>query len=208
VPAVRVVAERLQQPDERVDLAVDVADHVEAAIEQRRELGDGWIGRVHAAPVCSIGKPSGCATLRDRETHMTDLLRKSTPVLIVERIEPVLEFWQRVGVMKVMDVPEGEGGAARLGFAILAGAGLEVMYQTVTSVQADLVASAGVRDAFRTTPQQGYLFVEVAGIRELEQRMQGERLLMPYRETFYGAKELAYDDRAGNVVIFAEMPAA
>jgi hypothetical protein len=99
---------------------------------------------------------------------MTDLLRKSTPVLIVERIEPVLEFWQRVGVMKVMDVPEGEGGAARLGFAILAG----------------------------------------AGIRELEQRMQGERLLMPYRETFYGAKELAYDDRAGNVVIFAEMPAA
>jgi uncharacterized glyoxalase superfamily protein PhnB len=137
-----------------------------------------------------------------------DVLRKSTPVLMVDRIEPVLEFWRRVGVEKVMDVPEGEGAAARLGFAILAGPGVEVMYQTATSVQADLVASAGIRDAFRTEPQQAYLFVEVASIRELEQRMAGERLLMPYRETFYGARELAYDDRAGNVVIFAEMPAA
>lgn len=139
---------------------------------------------------------------------MTDVLRKSTPVLMVERIEPVLEFWKRVGVDKVMDVPEGEGTAARLGFAILAGPGVEVMYQTATSVQADLVESASVRDAFRAEPQQAYLFVEVASIRDLERRMEGERLVMPYRETFYGAKELAYDDRAGNIVIFAEMPAS
>jgi uncharacterized glyoxalase superfamily protein PhnB len=139
---------------------------------------------------------------------MTDVLRKATPVLMVDRIEPVLAFWQRVGVEKVMDVPEGEGAAARLGFAILAGPGIEVMYQTATSVQADLVASASARDAFRTEPQQAFLFVEVASIRELERLMHGERLVVPYRETFYGAKELAYDDRAGNVVIFAEMPAA
>lgn len=135
------------------------------------------------------------------------MLRKSTPVLVVERIEPALEFWQRVGVEKVMDVPEGEGATARVGFAILAGPGLEVMYQTSTSVQADVVASASARGAFRTGAQQAYLFVEVASIRDVERAMQGERLLMPYRETFYGAKELAYDDRAGNVVIFAEMPA-
>ena len=139
---------------------------------------------------------------------MTDVLRKSTPVLMVDRIEPVLAFWQRVGVEKVMDVPEGEGAAARLGFAILAGPGIEVMYQTATSVQTDLVASASARDAFRTEPQQAFLFVEVASIRELERLMHGERLVVPYRETFYGAKELAYDDRAGNVVIFAEMPPA
>jgi uncharacterized glyoxalase superfamily protein PhnB len=138
---------------------------------------------------------------------MPELLLKSTPVLMVARIEPVLEFWRRVGVDKVMEVPEGDAASTRLGFAILAGAGIEVMYQTATSVQADLVASAGDTAAFRTEPQQGYLFVEVASIRELERCMAGERLLMPYRETFYGAKELAYDDRAGNVVIFAEMPA-
>lgn len=135
------------------------------------------------------------------------ILLKSTPVLMVDRIEPVLGFWQRLGVGKVMDVPEGEGAEARLGFAILAGPGIEVMYQTVTSVVADLVASAGDRGAFRTSAQQGYLFVEVASIAGVERLMQGERLVMPFRTTFYGAKELAYDDGAGNIVIFAEMPA-
>jgi hypothetical protein len=139
---------------------------------------------------------------------MSDVIRKSTPVLVVERIEPVLEFWRRVGVEKVMDVPEGEGGDARLGFAILAGPGIEVMYQTATSVAADLVAAAApaYRAAFRTSPQQAYLFVEVASIEDAERRMQGEKLVMPFRTTFYGAKELGYDDRAGNIVIFAEMP--
>ncbi len=137
------------------------------------------------------------------------LTKKVTAVAVVERIEPVLEFWTRVGVEQVMDVPEGEGANARLGFAILAGPGVEVMYQTSSSVQADLVASAApsYRAAFRTAPQQAYLFVEVASIADVERALAGEKLVMPYRETFYGAKELGYDDRAGNIVIFAEMPA-
>lgn len=137
------------------------------------------------------------------------LAKKATAVVVVDRIEPVVEFWKKAGIEKVMDVPEGEGANARLGFAILAGPGVEVMYQTSSSVQADLGASAApeYRAAFRTSPQQAYLFVEVASIREVERTMSGEKLVMPYRETFYGAKELAYDDRAGNIVIFAEMPA-
>jgi hypothetical protein len=135
-------------------------------------------------------------------------IRKATPVLVVDRIEPVLEFWRRVGVEKVMDVPEGEGTAARLGFAILAGPGVELMYQTATSVAADLVAAASEPAFFRRGPQQAALFVEVADLADVERRMTGERLVIPFRTTFYGAKELGYDDRAGNVVVFAEMPAA
>ncbi len=137
------------------------------------------------------------------------LVKKLTAVAVVDRIEPVLEFWKRVGVEKVMDVPEGEGADARLGFAIFAGPGVELMYQTSSSVQADLTASAApsYRAAFRTTPQQAYLFVEVASIADVEKALAGEKLVMPYRETFYGAKELGYDDRAGNIVIFAEMTA-
>jgi hypothetical protein len=137
------------------------------------------------------------------------LVKKATAVIVVERIEPVVEFWKRVGVEKAMEVPEGEGGDARLGCAIFAGPGIEVMYQTSSSVQADLVAAAApsCRVAFRTVPQQAYLFVEVASIKDLGKKMAGEKLVMPYRETFYGAKELGYDDRAGNIVIFAEMPA-
>lgn len=133
------------------------------------------------------------------------VVKKSTPVLVVERIEPALEFWKKVGLEKVTEVPEGEGAMARLGFAILAGPGIEVMYQTSTSVEADLVAAASDRAAFRKGPQQATLFVEVASIAEVEKALAGERLVMPFRTTFYGAKELGYSDRAGNVVVFAEM---
>ncbi len=133
---------------------------------------------------------------------MSALVTKSTPVLVVERIEPVLAFWRKVGIEKAMDVPEGD----HLGFAILAGPGVEIMYQTATSVAADLVA-ASRPDAFRPGPQQTTLFVEVRDIEAVGARLAGERLVMPARTTFYGAKELGYDDGAGNVIVFAEMPA-
>ena len=130
----------------------------------------------------------------------TPVVKKSTPVLVVERLEPALEFWRKLGVEKVMDVPEGD----HLGFVILAGPGIEVMYQTGSSVAADLVAAASDRAAFRGV-QQTTLFVEVADLKAVEQALAGERLVMPFRTTFYGAKELGYLDRAGNVVVFAEM---
>ena len=136
------------------------------------------------------------------------LVKKSTPVLVVERIEPALGFWQRLGVEKVMEVPEGEGEAARIGFAILAGPGVELMYQTADSVRADLAASASDPSGVRDGARQGVLFVEVANLSLVEERLRGERLVMPFRTTFYGAKELGYDDRAGNFVVFAEMPPA
>lgn len=134
------------------------------------------------------------------------LLKKSTPVVVVERIEPVLPFWQKLGLAPTVQVPEEGATPSRTGFAILAGDGLEVMYQTYASVQSDLVASAADRGAFRTTPQQAYLFVEVPSLAAVERALQAEKLVMPFRTTFYGAKELAYDDRAGNIVVFAEMP--
>lgn len=135
------------------------------------------------------------------------LLKKSTPVVVVERIEPALPFWRKLGLAAVVEVPEEGAAPPRLGFAILAGEGIEVMYQTATSVQADLAASASDRAAFRTAPQQAYLFVEVPSLAAVERALAGEKLVMPFRTTFSGAKELAYDDRAGNIVVFAEMPA-
>ena len=60
--------------------------------------------------------------------------KKLSPVLVVERIEPCLPFWQRLGFEKTVEVPY-EGA---LGFAILACDGIEVMYQSVASVKADV----------------------------------------------------------------------
>ncbi len=36
------------------------------------------------------------------------VVRRVTPVLIVDAIEPVLPFWARLGVAKTVEVPDGD----------------------------------------------------------------------------------------------------
>jgi hypothetical protein len=61
-------------------------------------------------------------------------VRKLTPVLYVEEIEPCLDFWYQLGFEKTAEVPEGD----RLGFAILKKDVVEIMYQTRASVGNDI----------------------------------------------------------------------
>jgi len=132
------------------------------------------------------------------------LLRKATPVLVVDRIEPVLPFWRKVGLTPTTEIPDGAADDGRLAFVILAAGGVEIMYQTTASVRDDLVKSASIKDAFRAAPQQTTLFVEVARLSEVENRLEGELVVMPRRTTFYGSTEIGYADAAGNIVVFAE----
>lgn len=129
------------------------------------------------------------------------LLTKATPVLVVDSIEPVVPFWGKVGLTPTTEVPDGSG---HLAFVILAAAGVEIMYQTAASVKDDLVKAASVKDAFRASPQQTTLFIEVASLSEVESRLQDELVIMPKRTTFYGSTEIGYADPAGNIVVFAE----
>lgn len=132
------------------------------------------------------------------------MLRKSTPVLIVERIEPVIAFWQKLGLRPTTQVPDDTAGDGRLAFVILAGEGVEVMYQTVASVQADLQASTQVKEAFPSRPQQTCLFIEVSDLAGIEAQLQGEKIVMPRRTTFYGMAETAYAEPCGNIMVFAQ----
>ncbi len=135
---------------------------------------------------------------------LVSTLRKATPVLVVDQIEPVIPFWMKLGVTPTTEVPDGVANDGRLAFVILAAAGIEIMYQTISSLREDLVKSASVKDAFRTQPQQTTLFVEVSQLAEILSKLEGERLVMPRRVTFYGSTEVAYTDPAGNIIVFAE----
>jgi len=54
-------------------------------------------------------------------------MKKLTPVIIVDQIEPCLPFWiERLGFIKTAEVPEGD----KLGFVILVKGNVEIMYQT------------------------------------------------------------------------------
>lgn len=125
-------------------------------------------------------------------------MKKLTPVLYVEEIEPVLPFWvERLGFTKIAEVPEGE----RLGFVILQKDGVEVMYQTRRSLESDVPALAG-------RPMGGsFLFFEVRELDAVERALAGVEPIVPRRKTFYGADELIVHEPAGNVVTFAQFGA-
>ena len=132
------------------------------------------------------------------------LFHKTTAVLIVDRVEPVLPFWSKLGITPGVQVPDEAAKDGRLAFVILSAEGLEVMYQTVASITGDTVASATDKKAFRLEPQQATLYIEVGDLAQVESQLKGERLIMPRRKTFYGATEAGYADPAGNIVIFSE----
>jgi len=131
-------------------------------------------------------------------------LRKSTPVLAVERIEPALQFWKKVGLLPTTEVPDTEVTDGRLAFAILSADGVEIMYQTIANVAVDLLKAATDKHAIPLTAQQTILFVEVDELSAVETQLRDEPVVMPRRTTFYGSTEIGYGDRAGNVIIFAE----
>lgn len=124
-------------------------------------------------------------------------MKKLTPVLYVEEIEPALPFWmERLGFAKTAEVPHGD----RLGFVILQKGGVEVMYQTRDSVREDLPEVAGM-------PMGGsMLFVQVDDLDEVERVLAGIEPVTPRRTTFYGSEELIVREPAGNVVNFAQFP--
>lgn len=124
-------------------------------------------------------------------------MKKVTPVLYVEEIEPALPFWMdRLGFEKTTEVPHGD----RLGFVILQRGGVEIMYQTRDSVLDDLPDLGAI-------PTGGsMLFVEVDDLDAVERALEGIPPVTPRRKTFYGSEELVVREPAGNVVNFAQFP--
>lgn len=121
-------------------------------------------------------------------------LKKLTPVLFVEKIEPCLPFWvERLGFEKTVEVPEGP----ELGFVILVRDKVELMLQSRASVAEDVPGLAGELS-------RSFLFVEVAKLDPIIECLKGADIVIPVRTTFYGAREIGVRDPAGNVITFAE----
>lgn len=121
---------------------------------------------------------------------------KITAVLIVDEIEPSLDFWVgRIGFEKTVEVPEGD----KLGFVILQREGAELMLQTRSSVKADVGDIASIYEA-----KTASLFIEVSDLDDMLARTQGIEPLIPVRTTFYGMRELVLREPGGNVICFAQ----
>jgi uncharacterized glyoxalase superfamily protein PhnB len=123
-------------------------------------------------------------------------IQKSTPVLFVESIEPSLPFWQeRLGFDRPTEVPDGD----RLAFVILTNGIVEVMYQTIAALKND-----SAKHAVNFHNDRTFLFIEVADVEAIEKSLHGFEIVMPRRETFYGATEIGYREPGGHFVTFAQ----
>ncbi len=123
-------------------------------------------------------------------------VKKITAVLLVEEVEPCLEFWtERLGFEKTAEVPDGD----KLAFAMLQKGGYEIMYQTYASVAKDNPHPDALA---RKGPT--FLYIEVDDLAAAVAAAAGAEVVMAERTTFYGSKEFGVKDPAGHFVTFAQ----
>jgi len=121
-------------------------------------------------------------------------VKKLTPIMFVEAIEPCLEFWTDLGFEITGTVPGDDG----IVFAMLQNGGVEIMYQSRASVDADLPALTEEVMAGATT-----LFIEVESLDEVLPTLEGADVVNERRQTFYGMDEIFVRAPCGTIVGFA-----
>ncbi len=124
-------------------------------------------------------------------------VKRCTPILLVDRIEPCLEFWARLGFVKTNEVPGGDG----LVFASLEKDGVELMYQTTASVLAEMPQMAA-----EITGRNVSLFIEVDDLDAAERATAGAPGVKARHQTFYGSTEFYVREPGGVMVGFAQFP--
>jgi uncharacterized glyoxalase superfamily protein PhnB len=124
-------------------------------------------------------------------------VKRITPVLLVNEIEPILPFWiDRLGFTKAIEVPDG----GKIGFVAFQKGAAEVMYQTYASVEKD--APPSMSAAARKGPT--YLYLEVDNLDAVLAAMKDVKKVMPERTAFYGMREFAVQDSGGHFITFAK----
>jgi uncharacterized glyoxalase superfamily protein PhnB len=129
------------------------------------------------------------------------VVKKATPIITVAEIEPCLAFWAaRLGFEVTATVPHED----KMGFAMLLQGGVELMYQSAASVEADLGASSGSEDLADTMVNGATtLFIEVEALDPVVAALEGADVVVPRRQTFYGMDEIFVRAPCGTLVGFA-----
>lgn len=141
--------------------------------------------------------PLARPTAEERTKTMT--VKRITPILFAEEIEPCVKFWvEQMGFQKTAEVPEGN----KLAFAMLQKGNVELMYQSYASADKDVSA---ISQLVRKGP--AFLYVEVDSLEQTIAATKGAEVVIPVRTTFYGAKEIGIKDPAGHFITFAQFAA-
>ncbi|WP_026381120.1 VOC family protein [Afifella pfennigii] len=119
--------------------------------------------------------------------------RKTTPILLAEDVKACVAFWTALGLQAPVTVPEGEG----IGFAIIAGDGVALMYQSFSSARAQRPEAVERVD-------RSIVFLEVASLDAVLAALPRTEIVVPDHVTDYGAREVYVRDPAGNLIGFSQ----
>ena len=154
----------------------------------------------------AVGATGMVAVQNPTEGKKPVKILRNTPILVVDKIEPHLDFYEkRLGYKRLAEVPHG--GA--MGFVMLEQNGLHLMMQTRASIADDLGKTAADAPSRETLLRAAkgdaiFQFVVVDSIDAVMASMTGIKQLVPLRTTDYGMKEIVVQDNAGFVLVFAE----
>ncbi len=114
-------------------------------------------------------------------------------VLMVERIEPCLDFWvDRLG----FEVRYEVRGDDHLEYVVLGQGDLEVMYRTLDSLHEE---TPGLVDDDVHQPWS-VMYLQVDDLDELLPHLDGVEVVVPVRETIVGTREVFVREPSGRIV--------
>lgn len=122
-------------------------------------------------------------------------LQSLCPILCVATIEPCLHFWAALGFQVQANV---KNDAEEYQFVLLARDGVTLMVQTRASLEND-IAQLDARDLQTSV----MLYIQVDDLDAIERALSDYPILIPRRETFYGAIEVGVREPGGNVLLFS-----
>src|SRR3954468_8699981 len=114
------------------------------------------------------------------QSRSAPALGRLTPVLVVDAVEPCLQFWiDRFGLAPESEAPGDDG---KLVFGIVKKGDVEIMYQTRASVLAAR-PDAPPGHVGRSTA----LFITTENLDAVEDVLKGVPVVKPRHKTFYGS---------------------
>ena len=125
------------------------------------------------------------------------LLKKLTPNLMVEDVQQTLTFYRDVlGFNVLMTLPD----QPPFDFAIVQRDQVEVMFQSRTSLSANVPALTGYPMGASQT-----FYIEVEGLTQLYESLRNQvDIVVDLHTTFYGTQEFYFRDVNGYILSFAE----
>jgi putative intracellular protease/amidase len=122
-------------------------------------------------------------------------VKRITPVLFVDRVEPTRDFFKRAGFAVDVEVPAAGG----VGFALLKKDDVEMMVET----RGNENEAPAARELMKQSRRAG-VFMEVDDLDAVIAALAGSKVLVERHKTFYGADEQTYEEPGGSLVTFAQ----